>query len=67
MMGAVHAVAVLISRCRLGEGDNCGCTVVMAGVEAESKDANRVANFKVNPHTAITTTNAQPRWRQSYL
>jgi hypothetical protein len=65
-VGTMHAVAVLMSRCRLGAGDKRGCTVVMAGVEADSNSENRVASFTVSAHTARTTTNAQPRWRQSY-
>jgi len=64
--GAPHATAVVMSRCRLGAGETCRCTVVMAGLEVETKESNRVASFTVNAHTARTTTNAQARWRQSY-
>lgn len=63
--GAFHAIAVVMSRCRLGAGEMCCCTVVMAGLQGELKGSNRVASFTVSAHTASTTTNAQVRWRQS--
>lgn len=66
VVGGFHAVAVAISRWRFGAGDTCCWTVVTTAGDAESKDANRVASFTVRAQTATTTTNAQPRWRQSY-